>query len=224
MASIMLATYPEVFAGGAIIAGLPFGAADSVSDAFARMAGHGYPADTELAALVRDASPQDGPWPSLSVWHGSADNTVSVSNADRIMAQWRPLHEVAEAPSGQEQAGSHIHRIWRNDAAQVVLEQHILTGLGHGTPLKTHGADACGKAGPYMLETGISSTRVIAQFWGLEQNTATTDAKIATIAHLEPAAIAQLATTAFRRAPARHPGKGVAAVIEDALRAAGLMK
>jgi hypothetical protein len=75
-----------------------------------------------------------------------------------------------------------------------------------------------------MLETGISSTRAIAQFWGLEQRPATTAAKIAPIAHLEPAAIAPLATSAFRRVPTSHPRKGVGAVIEDALRAAGLMK
>jgi poly(hydroxyalkanoate) depolymerase family esterase len=30
MTSVMLATYPEVFAGGAIIAGLPYGAANNV--------------------------------------------------------------------------------------------------------------------------------------------------------------------------------------------------
>ena len=34
MASVMLATYPEVFAGGAIIAGLPYGAATNVQQAF----------------------------------------------------------------------------------------------------------------------------------------------------------------------------------------------
>ena len=34
MASVMLATYPEVFAGGAIIAGLPYGCARTVQQAF----------------------------------------------------------------------------------------------------------------------------------------------------------------------------------------------
>ena len=33
MASVMLATYPEVFAGGAIIAGLPYGCASNVQQA-----------------------------------------------------------------------------------------------------------------------------------------------------------------------------------------------
>jgi poly(hydroxyalkanoate) depolymerase family esterase len=37
MASVMLATYPEVFAGGAIIAGLPYGCAGNVQQAFEAM-------------------------------------------------------------------------------------------------------------------------------------------------------------------------------------------
>ena len=34
MTSVMLATYPEVFAGGAIVAGLPYGSAANVQEAF----------------------------------------------------------------------------------------------------------------------------------------------------------------------------------------------
>lgn len=37
MTSVMLATYPDVFAGGAIIAGLPYGAANNVQQAFENM-------------------------------------------------------------------------------------------------------------------------------------------------------------------------------------------
>src|SRR4249919_2079692 len=37
MTSVMLACYPEVFAGGAIIAGLPYGAASNVQQAFESM-------------------------------------------------------------------------------------------------------------------------------------------------------------------------------------------
>jgi poly(3-hydroxybutyrate) depolymerase len=48
-----------------------------------------------------------------------------------------------------------------------VIEEYCIAGLGHGTPLSTFGADACGMVGPYMREAGISSTRRIASFWGL---------------------------------------------------------
>ncbi len=51
MAAVMLATYPEISAGGAVIAGLPFRIANSVPEAFDRMRGLG--ARPDLSNLVR---------------------------------------------------------------------------------------------------------------------------------------------------------------------------
>ena len=48
MTSAMLAAYPEVFAGGAIVAGLPYGTAATVPEAFDRMRGHGGPAGASI--------------------------------------------------------------------------------------------------------------------------------------------------------------------------------
>jgi len=53
MASVMLATYPDVFAAGAILAGVAYGCADSVQDAFDCMAGREAPDSAELARQVR---------------------------------------------------------------------------------------------------------------------------------------------------------------------------
>lgn len=222
MASIMLATYPEVFAGGAVIAGLPFGAATSVNEAWSRMAGQGYPTDADLAAQLRAASDHDGPWPRVSVWHGSADTTVSPTNSDRIIAQWQALHGIGTTPAEEVRSGAHVRRSWRNSAGEVVLEQNIITGMGHATPLDPHGPDACGVAGPHMLDVGICSTRQIAQFWGLRQsmaepgNTAT--------GRSAASVVPQPAVAAPKRAAADHSRKGVSDIIEDALRAAGLMR
>jgi pimeloyl-ACP methyl ester carboxylesterase len=69
MASVMLATYPEVFAGGAIIAGLPYGCASNVQQAFEAMfKEHGHAARA-LGDRVRAASRHRGPWPK---WYGMA--------------------------------------------------------------------------------------------------------------------------------------------------------
>src|SRR5262252_2182549 len=69
MASVMLATYPEVFAGGAIIAGLPYGSASSVQEAFEAMFSDRAPSARALGDRVRAASEHRGRWPSVSVWH-----------------------------------------------------------------------------------------------------------------------------------------------------------
>src|SRR3546814_18181069 len=81
MASVMLATYPEVFAGGAIIAGLPYGTATSLPEAFDRMRAHGGPPAAALGRLVTAASPPKGAWPTTAVWHGDSAETVSHENS-----------------------------------------------------------------------------------------------------------------------------------------------
>ena len=102
MASVMLATYPELFAGGAIIAGVAYGCASGVAQAFDCMGGRASADAAELGARVRRASPHKGPWPRISVWQGSADRTVVPSNADAIVLQWTHLHGLPPRPSRTE--------------------------------------------------------------------------------------------------------------------------
>ncbi|WP_312017192.1 PHB depolymerase family esterase [Bradyrhizobium jicamae] len=65
MAAAMLAIYPEVFAAGATIAGVPFGVATSPRKAIRGMLkGTQYSAH-EPGDLVRRASDNEGPWPKL---------------------------------------------------------------------------------------------------------------------------------------------------------------
>jgi poly(hydroxyalkanoate) depolymerase family esterase len=231
MASVMLATYPEVFAGGAIIAGLPFGCASTVPQALDRMRGHGVPGEAELASLVRRASDHRGPWPTISIWHGSGDRTVDPANAGAIIAQWRSLHAVDAGPDRLETVDGYPRRVWRNGQGREVIEEYSITGMGHGTPLASLGEDGCGKSGAYMLEASISSTRHICRFWGLIENDGdggqdrpesrpTARALVPVQAPGEPHA-AQISHRL------RSPGSGattVGKVIEDALRAAGLMR
>ena len=72
MASVMLATYPEIFAGGAIIAGLPYGSASSVQEAFEAMFNDRAPSSRALGDHVRGASNHRGPVAEDigMAWHG----------------------------------------------------------------------------------------------------------------------------------------------------------
>lgn len=167
MTSVMLATYPEVFAGGAVIAGLPYRSARSMLEAILRMKGYGGPSDRELEALVRDASTFTGRWPTISVWHGSDDETVSSSNAGSIVRQWQKIHEVEGPPTSVETIDGFPRRVWLNADGREAIEEYIIAGMGHGTPISAVGDDGLGEEGKYMLEVGISSTRRIANSWGL---------------------------------------------------------
>src|SRR3546814_8291831 len=108
-----------------------------------------------------------GLWPTISGWHGDSDATVSHENSALIVEQWLALHGVDHTPSAVEKCEGYLRRVWCDAHGHDVIEEYCIAGLGHGTPLSTFGADACGMAGPYMLEAGISSTRRIANFWGL---------------------------------------------------------
>jgi poly(hydroxyalkanoate) depolymerase family esterase len=70
MAAVMLATYPEVFTGGTIVAGLPYGSASSVQEAFEAMFKGSAVSARALGDRVRGATRHRGPWPRISVWHG----------------------------------------------------------------------------------------------------------------------------------------------------------
>jgi len=168
MTSVMLATYPEVFAGGAIIAGLPYGSASSVQEAFEAMLNECAPSSRALGDRVRAASRHRGPWPRISVWHGAADTVVRPSNADHIIRQWLDVQKLPERASGEEQIGRHTHRVWEDANGEPQLEAYGIAGMGHGVPLATAGADGYGAAGPFFLEAGINSTVRIACFWGLD--------------------------------------------------------
>lgn len=231
MASVMLATYPELFAGGAIIAGLPYGCADTIPEALSLMRGRGGPGEAELARLVRSASDHGGPWPTISIWHGSGDATVNPVNSDAIISQWCGLHGVGLEPDRTEAVDGYPRRVWRNDDDREVIEEYSITGMGHGTPLDTLSDDGCGRSGAYMLEASISSTHRICEFWRLATDKPQTPSKNAL-----PASATLMRTTTNHRPPPLPPlaqppkiamppePSGVGRVIEDALRAAGLMR
>lgn len=228
MAGAMLATYPEVFAGGAIIAGLPYGAARTIPEAFDRMRGHGGPSERELGMLVRKATEHVGPWPTVSIWHGSSDKTVVPSNGRDIASQWRAVHNLKSAPTRTEAVGIHRRRIWVDSDGRNAIEEYTITGMGHGTPLDTS-AGGCGAVGPYMLDADISSTERLAHLWGLASGAGRNQKAPRRDSKKLPTVTTPFLN--YREAPRRTgarpsgiPTDGVRKIIEDALRTAGLMK
>jgi poly(hydroxyalkanoate) depolymerase family esterase len=222
MAAVMLVTYPDVFAGGAIIAGLPFGTAQTVPEAFDRMRSHGGPGPDVLAGLVRSASRHEGPWPKVSVWHGTADATVDPANARAIVDQWRLVHGAPATPSKVDTVNGSAHRVWTNPSGREVIEEYLIPGMGHGTPLST--SDGYGETvSPFMLEAGISSTRQALRFWGIVDD----DAKRTVAASPKPVELTPYSANASSPEPEAQPtpaGSDVQQTIEAALRAAGLLR
>ena len=235
MAASMLATYPELFAGGAIIAGLPHGAANGMVQAFDRMRGHGLPSSDRLEKAVRSGSPHAGPWPRISIWHGDADRTVDVVNAEAIGAQWRRLHGLPDGPSDNERIDGVPHRVWRGPDGRALVEEYLVPGMGHGTPLDTRGPQPLGSSAPFMLDVGINSTRRTADFWDLAgsnamplTDSAASDAPRGRTLQQSDAPLVRSARRIFgtpiKPETRERSSAYVTKVIEDALRSAGLMK
>jgi feruloyl esterase len=250
MTSVMLATYPDVFAGGAIVAGLPYGAASNVQQAFETMVQCPPRPARAWGDLVRRASPHRGPWPRVSVWHGGADATVIPSNAREIVKQWTDVHGLPEAPSTHAMDNGYPRQVWVNTAGEELIESYTITNMAHGTPLATGRADhECGVAGPFLLEVGISSSYHIAKFFGLTADArrvasqaasqvASTDREIAVAAEERPALTLPQpyvmegevlppesdADTQPSPPPGMDTPMDIGAVITKALTAAGLMR
>jgi poly(hydroxyalkanoate) depolymerase family esterase len=159
MTAVMLATYPELFAGGGIVAGLPFGTALNVREALEAMRSAPLRTPGEWGDAVRAASPWAGPWPKISIWHGALDTTVNINNAQASVAQWADLHGLALTDAHQEMVTGAVRLNWGDQ-----MELYTLPILGHGTPIDSSDV---GRAAPFVLEAGISSARRMARFWGL---------------------------------------------------------
>lgn len=246
MAAALLATYPGHFTGAALVAGVPFGAAGNVRDALhAMFEGRIRPAD-EWAARAREAASAGGGepaspsgWPRVSLWHGTADAVVVPANADESVKQWTALHAVGAHAPEIRRVGADTCRRWLDDSGAVVVEDHRIAGLGHGTPVDSlHADEGGGEPGPFLLDAGIASSLQIARFWGLigdpvqpaarkpERNARQTRVEASSPAHpaaggepLRPAAF----SSATEAEPAEEeilPSLPVAPVSEDAASAA----
>ena len=170
MTAAMLAAYPELFAAGAIIAGLPYGSAASVPEAWTAMSQVRHRPAKAWGDLVRAASPHAGPRPAVQIWHGADDQTVLPGNGNELALQWSDALGLSERPSRTEQSAGVTHDLWLDQAGQSRLQRWIVRGLGHGTPITPADTDrdkAVGVPAPHMLESTVSSTWHLAQDWGL---------------------------------------------------------
>jgi poly(hydroxyalkanoate) depolymerase family esterase len=220
MAAAMLATYPDLFAGGAIIAGVAYGCASGAAQALDCMGGRSRGDARELGAKVRRASPHQGPWPRIQIWQGSADQLVVPGNADAIALQWTQVHGLDPRPDREDEVAGHPRRSWIGESGAPLVEQYTIAGMAHGIPLAPGtGEGESGEAGAHMLDVGLSSTDRIAAFFGIAPEVGEKRAKA------EPRAANGRRPARARAEAARpEPASGVQAVIEDALRAAGLMR
>jgi poly(hydroxyalkanoate) depolymerase family esterase len=151
MTAALLAAYPDVFAAGAVVAGLPVGAAKSTTEALARMAEAGPARSREAWALeARGAAPAGygGPWPRVSIWHGAADDVVDPGNARLLADQWSALHDLDSGTAATMASGKR-RTIW-GPVDRPAVELWMLPDLPHTWP--------------------AGAVDRVARFWGVESD------------------------------------------------------
>ncbi|MFH9112053.1 extracellular catalytic domain type 1 short-chain-length polyhydroxyalkanoate depolymerase [Streptomyces globisporus] len=176
MTSVMLAAYPDVFAAGAVVAGIPYGCGVDVVSAFGCMSPGVDRTPAAWAQAVRDAHPGfEGPWPRVAIWHGDNDATVAPRNADELRDQWTAVHGLGQTPGRTSTIGPNSTRrseYLSADGGVSVVEVNRVPGIGHGTPVDPgSGAEQCGATGTQHFIDSICSSYGITRFFGLDGTT-----------------------------------------------------
>ncbi|PVF95677.1 putative acetylxylan esterase [Serendipita vermifera] len=101
MTNVLIGAYPDVFAAGAAVAGVPFACfqgASSWSTACAQ--GTNIKTAAEWGNLVRAAYPgYTGTRPKMQFWHGTTDAVLSYNNFGEQVKQWTNVWGVSQTPT-----------------------------------------------------------------------------------------------------------------------------
>jgi poly(hydroxyalkanoate) depolymerase family esterase len=158
MTGALLATYPNLFAAGQIVGGLPHGAARDAMTALHVMKSGARRSAREWGDLVR-AAREDGDIgrPSVSIWHGRADSVVAIANAEATLAQWLDVYGLDPEAGAELPTSDGTMLVWRDKRGKVLVEYRIIDDLDHGLPVPVRRGTA-GRQ-PYMLEGANSAPK-----------------------------------------------------------------
>ncbi|MBF0136036.1 MAG: PHB depolymerase family esterase [Magnetococcus sp. DMHC-1] len=166
MAALMLATRPDLFAGGGLIAGVPARCASTVFQGTLCMLLGLDHTPRQWGDLVRQTRHPPRQWPRISIWQGTRDWVIHPDNARELVEQWTNVHGIdPDAQHTSETTNAHQQDSYRLSDGTVVVEKHLLKH-GHGQPVDPgHG---CGQAGFFFPEAGVCASHQLTRFWGLD--------------------------------------------------------
>ncbi len=168
--AIMLATWPDVFAGGAILAGVPFLCAEGLTKAMKCMKEGRQKRAKEWANLVQKGfKNHQGNYPKVAIWHGLKDEVVHPKNVSELVKQWGQIHfNRVPVPKSVKNGGIKRSVYCKNQ--KPVLESYEIDQMGHAIAVDPgEKIDQGGAANRFSQSVGIFSSYHIARFWGLIQ-------------------------------------------------------
>lgn len=167
MTSVMLASYPEVFASGALVAGIPFGCATNAFNAWTCMYAQEFPpvSARTRAEYVTRASNHQGAYPRVMIIQGGSDNLVNPRNGQHNLDQWVHVHGLENtSPTRTFTTRFQKTEYLRRGLSQVTLLS--LNRVGHGYPISVR--KKCGKPSKYIIDVDFCASEAIAEFFDLK--------------------------------------------------------
>jgi len=187
MASILAATYPDIFAAVAVFAGTEFKAATSLFEGLAAMK-QGGPDPVRQGELAFEAMRSGLARKKIRrmpviVFHGTADTRVSAVNAEQAIAQWSKTNACLAAqqvesgfvltekvidgrvPDNVPNGYSYQRHVYVEADASLLMEKWVVQGLGHawsGSPIPSKygdpkGPNASAEIWRFFCETGSNA-------------------------------------------------------------------
>lgn len=145
MATVLGATYPDLFAAIVVASGLEYAAASSSGSAFGVMQSGGPDPLRQGQAAYQAMGPRARVVPVL-VFHGSKDTTVAPINGQQALTQFArtddladdgsangsisgtpALTETLQVPGGR----SYTHYVYNDGAGRPLLERYLIDGMAH---------------------------------------------------------------------------------------------
>jgi acetylxylan esterase len=136
MTNVLLGSYPDVFAAGAVFAGVPFGCW-TAGDGWTSECANGNTVKTaqQWGDQVRNAYPgYTGPRPRVQLFHGTADTTLHYKNLAEEIKQWTNVLALPDAPTTTEMnapKSGWTRTSYENSSGTVMLEVAVGQGVGH---------------------------------------------------------------------------------------------
>ncbi len=160
MTTVMLATYPDVFAGGSMFEGGAYGCSTSCAALGKKGNGWTWPGN-HAASLVTGAygtvwQSASAKKPRLMVFQGDADGAVTPENLADVTQQWKGAVGITDAGATKTLKGAQYTEYSKD--GQVMLATVLMPGIGHGTPVDPGSGADQGGWDPNPSKTASSDT------------------------------------------------------------------
>jgi len=169
MVEVMMAAYPDVFAGGAVNSGGAYGCASDLTSAFSCQGGNANKTPQQWGNLVRNAFPgHTGPYPRLVAFHGASDALVNPANLQQSVDQWSNVLGIDGTADVSETFRTATHKVYRDGSGGSMIETYLLAGVGHALTVDPGtNVDQGGATGAFAEDHDIWASYYSARFWGL---------------------------------------------------------